>query len=67
MLNEGMMFVNGMLITLDPIHVEFNEKNAVSFNVVDSYDGDTARGDYNKSMGGVVRPRLEWFTSYTAN
>lgn len=61
-LNEGMLFVNGFMVTLNPIRVQFIERNAVSFNVVDSLGDDTARGDYNKSMAGAVRPKLEWTT-----
>lgn len=38
------------------------ETNAVAFQVVDSQEGDTARGDYVGPMPGVVRPLLQWNT-----
>jgi lipopolysaccharide transport system ATP-binding protein len=67
LLNEGMMFINAYMLTLNPIRVEFAERNAVSFNVVDSFGEDTARGDYNKTMPGVVRPKLKWSTTHLSN
>lgn len=38
------------------------ETNAVAFQVIDSQQGDTARGDYLGPMPGVVRPLLQWDT-----
>jgi len=32
----------------------------VAFQVVDTDEGNTARGDYVGPMPGVVRPLLEW-------
>jgi lipopolysaccharide transport system ATP-binding protein len=37
---------------------------AVAFQVVDSLDGDSARGDYAGPIPGAVRPLLEWTTRY---
>ena len=39
-------------------HVTLNE--AVSFNVQDPLDGDSARGQYTGTMKGAVRPLLDW-------
>jgi homopolymeric O-antigen transport system ATP-binding protein len=36
----------------------------VSFEVVDSFDGDSARGDYMGDYPGVVRPIVDWTTEY---
>jgi lipopolysaccharide transport system ATP-binding protein len=36
----------------------------VSFEVVDSFDGDSARGDYMGDYPGVVRPIVDWATEY---
>jgi lipopolysaccharide transport system ATP-binding protein len=36
----------------------------VSFEVVDSFDGDSARGDYMGEYPGVVRPIVQWSTDY---
>lgn len=64
-LAEGTMFVTAGLNTLDPLIVQFDEPNAAAFQVVDSLDGDTARGDYAGTMIGIVRPVLEWSTRFT--
>ena len=65
LLAEGLHYVNCYLITLNPQAMEFKERSAVSFTVVDSADGDSARGDYSKNMPGVVRPLLQWETNFT--
>jgi len=39
----------------------------VTFRVVDTLDGDTARGDYVGKINGVVRPRLEWTTDVSSD
>jgi len=36
------------------------EREAVAFEVVDSTELDTARGDYTGPMPGVIRPLLRW-------
>jgi lipopolysaccharide transport system ATP-binding protein len=64
LLAEGMLFVNCHLLTLFPETKQFSEFNAVAFQVVDSLEGDSARGDYAKNMPGIVRPLLEWNTEY---
>jgi homopolymeric O-antigen transport system ATP-binding protein len=63
-LAEGLIFVSCYLITLNPDTVVFKSENAVSFNVIDSAEGDSARGDYVKTFPGVVRPLLKWETKF---
>ncbi|MCL4475992.1 MAG: ABC transporter ATP-binding protein [Nitrospirae bacterium] len=63
-LNEGALFVGPALITLDPLLVQFFERDAVSFQVIDNSDGDSARGDYNSPLRGAVRPILKWSTEF---
>jgi len=63
-LSEGLMFVSAGLVTLYPEILQFHEPKAVSFHVVDSLDGNSARGDYTAAMPGVVRPLLEWSTQF---
>lgn len=66
-LAEGTLFIEPAMLTLEPQYiVQFGVKEAISFHVVDSMDGDTARGDYVKELKGVVRPLLEWETDYSA-
>jgi len=64
LLAEGIHFVNCSMLTLNPDAVEFIEPSAVSFTVVDSADGDSARGDWGRDLVGVVRPKLEWKTEF---
>ena len=52
------------LLTLEPDDLQFSAKSVVSFHVIDSIEGDSARGDYAKNIPGVVRPQLEWTTQY---
>ncbi|MGH2454195.1 MAG: ABC transporter ATP-binding protein [bacterium] len=63
-LGEGMMFVNAGLRVITPNIVEFFEVDAVAFQVVDSRDGDSARGLFAGTMLGVVRPKLSWTTAF---
>jgi lipopolysaccharide transport system ATP-binding protein len=60
---EGPVFVGAELATYKPHEVHFFERDAVTFNVFDSLDGDSTRGDIAGEMPGVIRPVLEWTTS----
>ena len=61
-LAEGTMFVNVDISTLEPWIVQCIERQAVAFQVIDSCDGDSARGDWAGPHPGVVRPLLTWNT-----
>jgi lipopolysaccharide transport system ATP-binding protein len=67
LLSEGMVFVHCCMLTLAPDTVQFSAPDTVAFNVVDSLDGDSARGSYVGHMPGVVRPLLKWNTEYNRN
>jgi len=62
--SEGLIFVQSSLFTLDPLNVQFEPRDVVSFQVVDSLDGNTARGDWPGTMKGAVRPLLKWTNEY---
>ena len=62
MLAEGSLIVGAAVSTMDPVIIHFHERDAVAFQMVDSLDGDSARGDYAGPMPGVVRPLLHWTT-----
>jgi lipopolysaccharide transport system ATP-binding protein len=64
MLSEGTLIVGAAISTMDPVVIHFHERDAVAFQVVDSLDGDSARGDYAGPFPGVVRPLLEWTTNH---
>jgi homopolymeric O-antigen transport system ATP-binding protein len=62
LLAEGTLFVGAAMSTMSPVIVHFYERDVVAFQVIDSMDGDSARGEYGGPMPGVVRPLLEWHT-----
>ena len=66
-LAEGLLVVTVILGTHDPHMAHFHENDAVAFQVIDSLDGETARGDYVGPMPGVVRPMVEWTTEQRAH
>jgi lipopolysaccharide transport system ATP-binding protein len=63
LLSEGTLFVGAGMVT-DAMVTQFYEADAVALHVVDSLDGNSARGDYAGNMRGVVRPMLKWQTFY---
>ena len=65
LLAEGTMIVGAAVSTMDPVLTHFFERDAVAFQVVDSLDGDSARGDYGGPLPGVVRPLLRWTTEFS--
>ncbi|MBA2735010.1 MAG: ABC transporter ATP-binding protein [Acidobacteria bacterium] len=64
-LSEGHMLVQASILSYIPITVlHTREPNVVTFQVVDSQEGDSARGDYVGAVPGAVRPLLDWTTDY---
>lgn len=61
-LSEGTVIVGVAISTMDPVIVHFYEADAVAFQVIDSLDGDSVRGDYAGPFPGAVRPWLKWHT-----
>lgn len=61
-LSEGTMIVGVALTTFETGTIHFYERDAVAFQVIDSLDGDSARGDFAGPIPGVVRPLLQWHT-----
>jgi lipopolysaccharide transport system ATP-binding protein len=66
LLAEGPVLVSAWVTTLEPSIMQAWEKSVVGFQVIDSIDGDSVRGDYAGKWGGIVRPLLEWTTRFTA-
>jgi lipopolysaccharide transport system ATP-binding protein len=67
LLAEGTLFVGAAISTIDPVVVHVYERDAVAFQIIDSMDGDSARGEYAGPMPGVVRPLLKWTTRTMSN
>jgi lipopolysaccharide transport system ATP-binding protein len=63
-LAEGTILIGPTMRTIEPDLLHFNEADSIAFQVIDAPGGDTARGDYTKSIPGVIRPLLKWDTDY---
>lgn len=61
-LSEGSLIVGVAITTFTPFNIHFYERDAVAFQVVDSINGNSARGDFAGTMPGAVRPLLPWNT-----
>lgn len=65
LLSEGRLYINPSMKSTGQKDKYFYEQDAVSIQIVDNMEGDSARGDYAGRMGGAVRPLLEWETQYS--
>ena len=63
LLAEGTHTVGVGLVTLDPVVNQFDERDVLSFRVVEHSPDGTARGGWVGPMDGVVRPALQWRTT----
>ena len=61
-LAEGSIFVSPVINTFSPNIVHAHEHHAIAFQVIDTLDGDSSRGDFGGTMKGVIRPLLHWET-----
>jgi lipopolysaccharide transport system ATP-binding protein len=59
-LSEGPLIITATMATMEPFRAHFFERDVVAFQVIDSLDGNSARGDYAGPMPGFVRPLLNW-------
>jgi len=64
LLSEGTLFVGAAMRSTNSRPIHFNVTDAVAFQVVDTTDGDSARGSFVGRMSGVVRPLLKWNTLF---
>lgn len=62
LLAEGSVFVTAVAASYEPFEQHFFEGDAVTFNVADSIEGSSTRGDLTGPIPGAVRPRLDWET-----
>lgn len=67
LLTEGLFFVSAGSRTLGASLRHFLVRESVAFQVIDTLDGDSARGDFIGDLGGVVRPMLQWETNFLSN
>jgi lipopolysaccharide transport system ATP-binding protein len=62
--SEGTLIVGASIATFEPARVHFRERDIVAFHVIDSLEGNAARGDYAGPMPGIVRPLLNWTSQF---
>ncbi|HEV2618192.1 MAG TPA: ABC transporter ATP-binding protein [Candidatus Acidoferrales bacterium] len=63
-LAEGSVVVRVAITTLANMNIRLDKSDLIAFQVFDSLDGDSARGDYAGHLPGLVRPLLKWSTAY---
>jgi lipopolysaccharide transport system ATP-binding protein len=63
-LAEGNIAVRAGIVTENPLINHCDLYHVATFQVVDTLDGDSARGDLSVTLPGVVRPLLEWSTKF---
>lgn len=63
-LSNGPLVVTAALTTPEPTIIHFCEVEVIAFEVVDSFEGDSARGGYKDQTPGVIRPKLPWTTQF---
>jgi len=67
LLSEGALFISSGVNTLEPTTIQFYERDTIAFHVIDSLDGDSARGDWAGPIDGTVRPLLKWNTALSSH
>jgi lipopolysaccharide transport system ATP-binding protein len=66
LLAEGALLVSCGMTSYHPFQIHFFVRDAIAFNVTDPGAGDSARGDWDGSIPGLVRPLLKWETTHAA-
>ena len=64
LLSEGTLYISALMRTQVGKKPRFKVRDAIAFHVIDSTEGNSARGDLAGSMRGAVRPMLKWETNY---
>jgi lipopolysaccharide transport system ATP-binding protein len=62
LLSEGLLLVTVSLSTPHPLKNHVYQRDVVAFHVVDTFELDSARGDWDGPFPGAVRPLLTWTT-----
>jgi lipopolysaccharide transport system ATP-binding protein len=58
--SEGALLVSPGVSTHHPFKIHAYQQDAIAFHVTDTAAGDSARGDWDGNIPGVVRPLLKW-------
>jgi len=60
LLAEGMVIVSCAIFNHAKHKVYFHEKDVVAFNIIDTFEANSARGDCVGQFPGLIRPVLNW-------
>jgi len=64
LLANGTIVLGAALLSKDPFAIHSHHHDTVAFQVLDSFEGDAARGDWDRPLAGVIRPLLKWTTRF---
>ena len=64
LLSEGTLYVLAAMRTKHRRYRPFLVPDVVAFNVIDTMEGGTVRGNWAGRLAGAVRPMLDWTTEY---
>ncbi len=62
LLNEGTIYVGPAMRGWESHILHFSKREAVAFQVIDTMEGDSTRGDFAGYLSGAIRPQLHWET-----
>jgi lipopolysaccharide transport system ATP-binding protein len=66
LMTEGTFMIRISIVQIQvPVQTHVFEENILVFQVVDNMDGDSARGRIAHNYPGLIRPKLEWATTFT--
>jgi len=65
-LAEGAVVVSAAVGSSKPFRAHVLVRDAVAFHVTDPQEGDSARGDWDGDLPGLVRPLLPWTTTFNS-
>lgn len=62
LLADGQYSIGVALFSQQPFHIYLHEIHVIRFTIQDVLNNESARGTFSGEYGGIVRPKLEWFT-----
>jgi lipopolysaccharide transport system ATP-binding protein len=66
-LSEGTLVIHVGIASMNPVPKYLvYERDVVAFEVFDTMEADSARGDWPGEWGGMIRPLLKWETHYSS-
>lgn len=63
LLSEGILSINIAFFNSNPYEMFVYLEKAISINIIDEMNGNSARGNYTHGFPGFVRPLLKWETN----